>query len=576
MDRVSAALPCLRPNIEHHLDPHPVMRSSNQIRSEFLDFFRSKGHAIVPSDSVVPADDPTLLFTNAGMNQFKKIFLGLETRAYTRAADSQKVLRVSGKHNDLEEVGRDHTHHTFFEMLGNWSFGDYYKREAIAWAWELLTGVWRLPPDKLYATVFETDDESLQIWRTQTGIDHSHISRHGARDNFWEMGETGPCGPCSEIHMDMGPGTCAHEGKGGHACGVNVDGCGRFVEIWNLVFIQYDRQKDEVLKELPSRHVDTGMGFERLVRVLQGAASNYDTDLFRPLIERVEQLSGKTYSPGPEGTSFRVVADHVRALAFTVGDGVVPSNEGRGYVIRRILRRAARHGRLLGLKAPFLHELAGRVVDLMGGAYPDLTARREHIASVIRGEEERFGETLDQGLSLFDEIAQKLRKTQGAVIAGSEAFKLYDTYGFPLDLTQVMAEESGFTVDVEGFDAAMREQRERARAARGEVTFQASKDVDYPACVFVGYQSLSRETTVTGIYRKQLALAEAQRGERVDVTLADTPFYGESGGQAGDVGTIESPRGTPRVLATVKAFNQSTVHGCEVVSGAVAVGGEVT
>ena len=552
------------------------MRSSSQIRREFLEFFKSQGHAIVPSDSLVPAGDPTLLFTNAGMNQFKKIFLGLETRAYTRAADSQKVLRVSGKHNDLEEVGRDHTHHTFFEMLGNWSFGDYYKEEAIAWAWELLTGVWQLPKDKLYATVFETDDESLNIWKTLTDIGHSRISKHGARDNFWEMGETGPCGPCSEIHMDMGPGACPHEGQAGHACGVNAAGCGRFVEIWNLVFIQYDRQKDEVLRELPSKHVDTGMGFERLVRVLQGAASNYDTDLFRPLIERTEQLSGRKYSPGPEGTSFRVVADHVRALAFTIGDGVVPSNEGRGYVIRRILRRAARHGRLLGLKAPFLHELAGRVVGLMGEAYPDLAARREHIASVIKGEEERFGETLDLGLSLFDEISAVLKGSGATVIAGSEAFKLYDTYGFPLDLTQVMAAERGYTVDTAGFDACMAAQRERARAARGEVCFQACRDVDYPACVFVGYQALSQKTTITGIYRKELELSEAAQGERVDVTLADTPFYGESGGQAGDVGTIQSERGTLKVLGTVKAFNQSTVHSCEVVSGAVKAGDEVT
>ncbi|MCU0606876.1 MAG: alanine--tRNA ligase [Candidatus Edwardsbacteria bacterium] len=552
------------------------MRSSNQIRREFLDFFKSQGHAIVPSDSVVPADDPTLLFTNAGMNQFKKIFLGLETRAYTRAADSQKVLRVSGKHNDLEEVGRDHTHHTFFEMLGNWSFGDYYKKEAISWAWQLLTGVWQLPKDKLYATVFETDDESLGFWKTLTDIDHSHISRHGARDNFWEMGETGPCGPCSEIHMDMGPGACPHQGQAGHACGVNAAGCGRFVEIWNLVFIQYNREKDAILKELPSKHVDTGMGFERLVRVLQGAGSNYDTDLFRPLIERTEQLSGGKYTPGPEGTSFRVVADHVRALAFTIGDGVVPSNEGRGYVIRRILRRAARHGRLLGLKQPFLHELAGRVVGLMGEAYPDLTARREHIASIIRGEEERFGETLDQGLTLFEEILAKLRRSQGTAIAGSEAFRLYDTYGFPLDLTQVMAQENGFTVDLEGFNAAMQEQRERARAARGEVCFQACRDVDYPACVFVGYQALSQQTTITGIYRKQLELSEAAQGERVDVTLKDTPFYGESGGQAGDVGTIQSQRATLKVLGTVRAFNQSTVHGCEVITGTITVGDEVT
>jgi alanyl-tRNA synthetase len=566
------------------------MQTSNQIRQSFLDFFRSKGHTIVPSAPVVPQDDPTLLFTNAGMNQFKKIFLSLETRDYTRAADSQKVLRVSGKHNDLEEVGKDHTHHTFFEMLGNWSFGDYYKKEAIGWAWELLTGVWKLPQEKLYATVYVTDEESFGFWKNQAGIDPSHISRHGDKDNFWEMGETGPCGPCSEIHMDMGEGTCPKAGQDGHACGVNVDGCGRFVEIWNLVFIQYDRGADGILKELPSKHVDTGMGFERLVRVLQEKDSNYATDLLYPIIKQTGEISGKQYKPGPEGMSFRVIADHIRALVFTIGDGVLPSNEGRGYVIRRILRRAARHGRLLGLKQPFLYRLASTVIDIMGEAYPDIKQRHEHICMVIKTEEERFGETLDQGLKLFEDIInrkhlaiglrQKVRDTsrlaEDKIISGEDAFKLYDTYGFPLDLTQVMAEEQGFTVDSEGFQQAMTGQRERARAARGEISYTAAREVAYPECVFVGYNSLVQKTKITGIFVKELPIDQAGKGQTVDITLENTPFYGEGGGQAGDIGFLENPNCRIKVLNAVKAFNGSTVHHAEIVSGSVKLRDEVT
>jgi alanyl-tRNA synthetase len=566
------------------------MQTSNQIRQSFLDFFRSKGHTIVPSAPVVPQDDPTLLFTNAGMNQFKKIFLNLETRDYKRAADSQKVLRVSGKHNDLEEVGKDHTHHTFFEMLGNWSFGDYYKKEAIGWAWELLTGVWKLPQEKLYATVYVTDEESFGFWKNQAGIDPSHISRHGDKDNFWEMGETGPCGPCSEIHMDMGEGTCPKAGQDGHACGVNVDGCGRFVEIWNLVFIQYDRGADGILKELPSKHVDTGMGFERLVRVLQEKDSNYATDLLYPIIKQTGEISGKQYKPGPEGMSFRVIADHIRALVFTIGDGVLPSNEGRGYVIRRILRRAARHGRLLGLKQPFLYRLASTVIDIMGEAYPDIKQRHEHICMVIKTEEERFGETLDQGLKLFEDIInrkhlaiglrQKVRDTsrlaEDKIISGEDAFKLYDTYGFPLDLTQVMAEEQGFTVDSEGFQQAMTGQRERARAARGEISYTAAREVAYPECVFVGYNSLVQKTKITGIFVKELPIDQAGKGQTVDITLENTPFYGEGGGQAGDIGFLENPNCRIKVLNAVKAFNGSTVHHAEIVSGSVKLRDEVT
>ena len=551
------------------------MMTSNEIRNGFLDFFRSKGHTIVPSDSVIPQGDPTLLFTNAGMNQFKRIFLGLEDRGYRRAADSQKVLRVSGKHNDLEEVGRDHFHHTFFEMLGNWSFGDYYKKEAIGWAWELLAGVWKLPKDRLYATVYANDEEALGFWKTETDIDHSHISRHGEKDNFWEMGETGPCGPCSEIHMDMGEGSCPKSGQDGHVCGVNVDGCGRFVEIWNLVFIQYERQPDGSLKDLPSRHVDTGMGFERIVRVLQKKNSNYDTDLFYPVIKAVEKISGKIYGQGKEDISFRVVADHIRALVFTIGDGVLPSNEGRGYVIRRILRRAARHGRLLGLEEPFLFKLAPVVVEIMDSAYPDLKPRLEHIATVIKNEEENFASTIALGLSKLLESAAAITPPDKRAIPGEVLFKLYDTFGFPIDLAQEIASEQGLTLDLDGFQQALNQQRERARSARGEVAFTAEKGVDYPSCIFVGYQKLDQDTTVTSLFRQGQRLESAGPGEQVDITLEDTPFYAEGGGQAGDIGIIEGQDCRLRVTGTVKAFNQATVMKAEVLSGRVAPGARV-
>ncbi|MBU1355984.1 MAG: alanine--tRNA ligase [Candidatus Edwardsbacteria bacterium] len=552
------------------------MQTSNQIRQSFLDFFKSKGHTIVPSDSVVPSDDPTLLFTNAGMNQFKKIFLGLEDRGYKRAADSQKVLRVSGKHNDLEEVGRDHTHHTFFEMLGNWSFGDYYKKEAISWAWELLTGVWKLPKDKLYATVYVNDEEAYNFWKTLTDMEPSHISRHGEKDNFWEMGETGPCGPCSEIHMDMGQGSCPKEGKDGHICGVNVDGCGRFVEIWNLVFIQYDRGPDGKLTELPSKHVDTGMGFERIVRVMQKKNSNYDTDLFYPVIKAVEKISGKTYGQGQTDVSFRVVADHIRALIFTIGDGVLPSNEGRGYVIRRILRRAARHGRLLGLTEPFLYNLVPGVIDIMGQAYPELKPRTEHIAMVIKNEEETFVSTIAVGLTKLLESAAAITLPNDKSIPGEVLFKLYDTFGFPIDLAQEIATEQGLTLDLDGFNKALEQQKERARAARGEVSYSVQKSVDYPSCIFVGYNNLEQKSKVTGIFIKELAIDQAEKGRKVDITLENTPFYGEGGGQAGDVGILENPNCRIKILNTVKTFNGSTVHQAEIVSGTIKVKDEIT
>ncbi|HEX7342774.1 MAG TPA: alanine--tRNA ligase, partial [bacterium] len=356
--------------------------SSSDIRRQFLDFFRERGHTFVPSSSVVPLKDPTLLFTNAGMNQFKDVFLGQGTRPYTRAVNSQKCIRVSGKHNDLEEVGRDGIHHTFFEMLGNWSFGDYYKREAIRWGWELVAEVWKLPQDKLYATVHLEDDEADGFWRSETDVFPEHISRHG-KDNFWEMGETGPCGPCSEIHIDRGPGNCSLENTRGRACGVNASGCGRFIELWNLVFIQYNRDESGKLTELPAKHVDTGAGFERLCAVLQNAPSNYETDLFMPLIRRIEEVTKTPYDRGDSGVGHRVVADHLRALAFSIADGAMPSNDGRGYVLRRILRRAARFGRTIGMHRAFIYRLTDDLTALMGDAFPEIRERREHISGVI-------------------------------------------------------------------------------------------------------------------------------------------------------------------------------------------------
>jgi alanyl-tRNA synthetase len=443
------------------------VKTAEQIRNEFLDFFRGQGHTIVPSASVVPHDDPTLMFTNAGMNQFKDVFLATGSRAYSRAADTQKCIRVSGKHNDLEEVGRDTYHHTFFEMLGNWSFGDYFKREAIGWAWELLTGVWGLPKDRLFATVFagdredglEPDEDAGGLWTEVTDIDPSHVQRFGRKDNFWEMGATGPCGPCSEIHIDLTP-----DGSG---AGLVNKGDARVIEIWNLVFIQFNRDEAGKLSPLPARHVDTGMGFERIVRVLQNKHSNYDTDVFMPLIAAIAELTGKRYTGAVAAdanvdNAFRVIADHVRMLTFAINDGAKPSNDGRGYVVRRILRRAARFGRQhLGQHEPFIHKLVPVIVETMSGPFPELKQNPARVADVIRDEEESFGRTLDRGIALFDEAAKKAKGSRR--ISGNDAFKLYDTFGFPFDLTEQMAEERGMTVDEAGFDQRMAEAKQLAR-----------------------------------------------------------------------------------------------------------------
>ncbi len=534
--------------------------TSAEVRQSFLDFFAARGHTIVPSASLIPVDDPTLLFTNAGMNQFKDIFLGLGSQSYNRAADTQKCMRVSGKHNDLEEVGHDGYHHTFFEMLGNWSFGDYYKKEAIAWAWELLTGVLKLPKEQLWCTVFkdelgklETDEEAARFWRSETDIDPDHILYFGRKDNFWEMAKTGPCGPCSEISYDGGPEACNCQGEPGHVCQVNGD-CGRFVELWNLVFIQYNKDADGVLHPLPAKHVDTGLGFERLVTILQGVGSNYETDLFTPIIQRVQEMMGHTDAKVEESiVAYRVVADHGRAVTFLVGDGVIPGNEGRNYVLRMILRRAARFGRKLGFTQPFLAEVAKAVIETMGPHFPELTNRRQFILTTITQEEERFLRTLDLGLARLDEVLTELEVEGEKIVPGDAAFRLYDTFGLPLEITRDVAEEQGLTVDEIGYQEALEAQRQRARQAD---TFEAPDEetlarykkilTDLQEQDLVGEEGVEHdphsktelETTVVAILRDGEPVKSAKEGDQVEVILPVACFYVEAGGQVFDTGFI--------------------------------------
>ena len=570
--------------------------TGNEIRTSFWEFFKDKGHTIVPSDSLIPAGDVTLLFTNAGMNQFMDVFLGTGSRSYKRAVDSQKCIRVSGKHNDLDEVGHDTSHHTFFEMLGNWSFGDYYKREAIIFAWELLTEVWGLPKEQLWATVFRDDDEAEELWYEVTDIGQGRVLRFDEKENFWEVGDTGPCGPCSEIHIDLGPGVCDSKD---HTCAVNVEGCSRFLELWNLVFIQYNRDETGALHPLPKKHVDTGLGFERIVAVIQNKHSDYDTDLFTPIIDVIVDMSGHEYYSDERGTPHRVIADHARCLTFAIGDGVMPSNEGRGYVIRRILRRAVLYGKKIGMDEPFIHKLVDTVVDLMGGAYPDILQRQELVKRIILSEEERFLRTLDRGLEILDNSLEKLKSANKSVLPGHQAFELYDTYGFPLDLTQIIATEQGFTVDEAGFEEAMEEQRERGRAswqAAGGLGEEVYADVyrEYGATEFLGYECtrqeprsplgrslvLPAEAEVLAIVKNGELLSTTVEGDEVNVILNRTPFYGEAGGQVGDTGTISPPfsKGaggisnsdvTLQVTDTVKPIPELIVHKCKVIKGSL-------
>ncbi len=551
------------------------MTTGNEIRKSFLDYFTKQGHTAVRSSSLVPEKDPTLLFTNAGMVQFKNVFLGVEKLPYARAASSQKCLRISGKHNDLEAVGRDTYHHTFFEMLGNWSFGDYYKGEAIAWAWELLTREWGLPKEKLWATVYQDDDAAERLWIKISGMPKERVLRCGEKDNFWEMGETGPCGPCSEIHIDRGAEACDRKKEKGHRCQINGD-CARFIELWNLVFIQYNRDQDKKLEELPAKHVDTGMGLERITAVLQGVFSNYDVDFMRGLIAATERLAGKKYGENPTADiSFRVIADHARAVSFLIADRVAPSNEGRGYVLRRLLRRAARHGRMIGLNEPFLHRVAGAVTEIMGEAYPELRSEEQLISETIRGEEERFSETLEKGLVLLEEAVGELKRQKKKILSGEIAFRLYDTYGFPLDLTQDILRGEGISVNQQGFERLMEEQRSRAREAReplqNDHKIQIDRDIQ-----FVGYDRLEAESTVIAIYAQGQGRAEVAEGTELDLITEATPFYGESGGQVGDRGTIETTRGDRmEVVDTQHPTSQITVHRGRIKRGRIQVGDKV-
>lgn len=532
--------------------------TSAQVRESFIKFFESKGHLFVRSSPVVPHDDPTLMFTNAGMNQFKAIFLGDNPKGWKRVCNSQKCIRVSGKHNDLDVVGRDNYHHTFFEMLGNWSFGDYYKKEAISWAWELLTEVWKLPKERLFATVYQDDDEAWQIWKDVSGLPDDRIMRFDAHSNFWEMGDTGPCGPCSEIHYDRGDITTQTETFKDPVLGVNGEN-DRYIEIWNNVFMQYERLSDGSLVPLKAKNVDTGMGFERICAILQGKTSNYDTDVFSPIIRKIAELSGVPYSEGKDGTPHRVIADHLRALSFAIADGALPSNEGRGYVLRRILRRASRFARLLGQKKPFICNLVQILADTMGNAFPEIRERKDFVASVIRSEEESFIRTLDAGLERFASISADLKA--GDRIPGDKVFLLYDTYGFPPDLTGILAEEKGLSIDEEGYEKCMEEQKARARAnMKQSINTMGSEGwTEYAvgSTKFAGYETSSATVKILR-YREDKGV--------LSIVLDTTPFYAEMGGQIGDKGTLVSKNLEISIFDTVRV-NDTTVHRGKVTKG---------
>ena len=515
--------------------------TASEIRQSFLDFFARRDHRLVPSSALVPQDDPTILFTNAGMNQFKRVFQGLDRPDFPRAASAQKCIRAGGKHNDLESVGLTARHHTFFEMLGNFSFGDYFKEEAIAYAWEWMTGTLKLSPDRLYATVYTDDDEAFALWtKIAPELAHGRVLRFGKKDNYWAMGDTGPNGPCSELHYDRG----AQYSCGKPGCTVNCD-CDRFMEIWNLVFMQFNTSEAGETVPLPRPSIDTGAGLERIAAVMQKVETNYDTDLFTPLIDALADLAGKACKPGLEGISHRVVADHIRALAFSIADGALPSNEGRGYVLRRILRRAARHGRKLGLHDAFLAKLLEPLIAAMGNAYPELAARRKHIATVLTSEEEQFGRTLDIGMDLFERSAREAEKSGSKTIPGDAVFKLYDTYGFPVDLTAVMARERGLEVDEAGFEAAMGVQKERSR-----------KQSDFSAdpqrfAAIAGRHKGRKSEFLYNTYETDARLIDYAANEGA-VILDRTPFYVESGGQVADVGHIRSADFDFEVLDTIR------------------------
>jgi len=578
--------------------------NAKEIRSSFIDFFRERAHTFVPSSPVVPIGDETLLFANAGMNQFKDIFLGLRSSDCRRAVNSQKCIRVSGKHNDLEEVGCDTYHHTFFEMLGNWSFDDYFKAEAIEWAWQLLTEVWGIEADKLWATVFAGDDkdglaedkEAAELWAGITAIPAERILGFGKKDNFWEMGQAGPCGPCSEIHIDLGADMCDKKADPRHICAIN-NGCARFIELWNLVFIQYHRREDGRLEPLGANYVDTGAGLERIAAVLQNKSSNYDTDLFAPILEALEELTERKYTAVLDNNSdnaFRVISDHIRSLVFAITDGATPGNEGRGYVVRRILRRAARFGRELGMHEPFMYKLVPVLVDVMGEAFGEIKERAEYVSTVIESEETGFSRTLDRGIEIFVAAAGRAEKTKERLITGDDAFRLYDTYGFPLDLTELMARERGLKVDSDKFADLMDQQRERARAAQKSgssgLTFAGRKLPTTDDSKKYGNDSYT--TKVVGLtdfqefYTKGTFTVDEppqpdnkeyihiNRDETIGVVLQETCFYAGAGGQVGDSGKIESSDCKVVVEETEK-WGDCVAHKGRLVSGKISIGDEV-
>lgn len=547
-----------------------------ELREKFLRYFEERDHARLPSSSLIPESDPTLLFVNAGMVQFKSVFTGEEKRPYTRATTAQKCLRVSGKHNDLENVGHTARHHTFFEMLGNFSFGDYFKEDAIAYGWDFLTKVVGLPKERLHVTVFRDDDEAEEIWKRVLGAGANPIIRLGEKDNFWSMGDTGPCGPCSEIHIDQGE----ELGCGSTACGPDCD-CDRFLELWNLVFMQFDRDASGRITPLPKPSIDTGLGLERLAAVVQGVESNWDSDLFRPLIRHIEQISGKECAGKDlDSIAIRVIADHTRAGAFLIADGVLPSNEGRGYVLRRILRRALRYGKFIDLHEPFMFDAARVVIDQMSPAYRELETHRVLIEKVILHEEERFLDTLARGLVLFEEEAARIAQGGGRIISGEVAFKLYDTYGFPLDLTEDLARESGLEVDHAGFETEMQRQRHMARQAwdggpAGEAQVLKQLVEQGARSEFTGYDTLEDTGTVQVIIRDGHQVQETHAGDKVEVITDRTPFYGESGGQVGDKGFIRSDGNEIEVSDTVRPLPELIVHLGTVKSGTFRVGQRV-
>ena len=550
---------------------------SDELRKLFIDYFAQRGHKVAPSSSLVPKNDPTLLFTNAGMVQFKGVFLGEDARDYKRAVTIQKCVRAGGKHNDLENVGHTARHHTFFEMLGNFSFGDYFKKEAIGYAWEFLTTVVNLPADKLWVTVYKDDDEAFELWRTAVGLPADRIVRLGEKDNFWSMGDTGPCGPCSEILIDQGPELSC--GKPGCAVGC---GCDRYLEIWNLVFMQYNRDETGKLTPLPKPSIDTGMGLERLSAVAQKARSNFETDLFQPIIREVAALAGVPYHKDKQADiSYQVIADHLRAITFLVSDGVLPSNEGRGYVLRRILRRASRYARLIGINKPILYKLTGVVVDEMREAYPELVDSRDHVAKVALLEEERFAATLDSGLALLNESVAKLKASGQVMVPGDVLFRLYDTFGFPLDLVADMARDMNLELDEEGYRRAMREQREKARAAwagSGEekvkpIYKEVAASIKKP--LFTGYSALEGAAGVVAIIKGDKKVTEAHDGDEVELILDQTPFYAESGGQVGDRGAFLGEASKFEVKDTIKPVQDLIVHMGKIRKGTFKIGDAV-